>query len=124
MAVLGPRCCTDISLVVVSGAGSLVAVHGLLTAEASLLEEHGLSGKRVSAVAAPGLQSTGSIAAVHGLSCSACGIFLAQGLNLCLLHWQADSLPLSHQGSHEFYIYTHIYIYIYIYVTTIKKPGM
>ena len=24
---------------------------------------------------------------------------LAQGLNPCLLHWQADSLPLSHQGS-------------------------
>ena len=28
-----------------------------------------------------------------------CGIFPDQGLNLCLLHWQADSLPLSHQGS-------------------------
>ena len=27
------------------------------------------------------------------------GIFLTQGLNLCLLHWQVDSLPLSHQGS-------------------------
>ena len=27
------------------------------------------------------------------------GIFLAPGLNLCLLYWQADSLPLSHQGS-------------------------
>ena len=30
------------------------------------------------------------------------GIFLAQGLNLCLLghlHWQTDSLPLSHLGS-------------------------
>ena len=30
------------------------------------------------------------------------GIFLTQGLNLhlwCLLHWWADSLPLSHQGS-------------------------
>ena len=27
------------------------------------------------------------------------GIFLSQGLNLSLLHWQADSLPLSHQGS-------------------------
>ena len=27
------------------------------------------------------------------------GIFLAQGLNLCLLHWQAGSLPLSHLGS-------------------------
>ena len=27
------------------------------------------------------------------------GIFLTQGLNLCLLHWQADALPLSHLGS-------------------------
>ena len=27
----------------------------------------------------------------------ACGIFLDQRSNLCLLHWQADSLPLSHQ---------------------------
>ena len=27
------------------------------------------------------------------------GIFLTQGWNQCLLHWQADSLPLSHQGS-------------------------
>ena len=26
------------------------------------------------------------------------GIFLAQGLNPCLLHWQVDSLPLSHKG--------------------------
>ena len=25
------------------------------------------------------------------------GIFPTQGLNLCLLRWQADSLPLSHQ---------------------------
>ena len=25
----------------------------------------------------------------------ACGIFLGQGANLCLLHWQVDSLPLS-----------------------------
>ena len=27
------------------------------------------------------------------------GVFLTQGPNLCLLHWQADSLPLRHQGS-------------------------
>ena len=27
------------------------------------------------------------------------GTFLTQGSNLCLLHWQADSLPLSHVGS-------------------------
>ena len=26
------------------------------------------------------------------------GIFLTQGLNQCLLLWQADSLPLSHLG--------------------------
>ena len=27
------------------------------------------------------------------------GVFPTQGLNLRLLHWQVDSLPLSHQGS-------------------------
>ena len=27
------------------------------------------------------------------------GNFLPPGLNLCLLHWPADTLPLSHQGS-------------------------
>ena len=27
------------------------------------------------------------------------GVFLTQGLNLCLLHWQVNSLPLSHQRS-------------------------
>ena len=26
-------------------------------------------------------------------------IFPAQGLNLCVLNWQVDYLPLSHQGS-------------------------
>ena len=30
---------------------------------------------------------------------AACGIFPDQGLNLCSLHWQADSYPLDHQGS-------------------------
>ena len=32
------------------------------------------------------------------------GIFLTQGLNLCLLHWQVDSLPLSHWESPVFQI--------------------
>ena len=37
---------------------------------------------------------------VSRLTCPAgCGIFLDQGSNPCPLHWQADSLPLSHQGS-------------------------
>ena len=53
-----------------------------------------------SAVAARGLQSTGSVAVAHGLSCSAaCGIFPDQGSNPCPLHWQADCQPLRHQGS-------------------------
>ena len=56
----------------------------------------------------------GSIVVEHGLCCSAeCEIFSDQGSNLSLVHWQADSLPLSHQGI--IYIYTYIYIYIYIY---------
>ena len=37
---------------------------------------------------------------LRGLSCpAACGIFLDQGSNLCLLHWQVDSFLLSLQGS-------------------------
>ena len=39
----------------------------------------------------------------HGLRVSvACGIHPDQGLNLCLLHRQVDSLPLSPQGSPGF----------------------
>ena len=46
------------------------------------------------------LQSTGSRAVAHRLSCStACGIFLDQGLNPCTLHCKADSQPLGYQGS-------------------------
>ena len=33
---------------------------------------------------------------VHGFSCSAaCGIFPDRGLNPCLLHWQADPVPVN-----------------------------
>ena len=51
-----------------------------------------------SVVEVSGLQSTGSVVVMHGLSCSAAYRVLPdQGSNPCLLHWQADSLPLSHQ---------------------------
>ena len=61
-------------------------MHGLLIVMASLIAEHGSS-------------AWASVGVAHGLSCSAaCGIFLEQGLNPCL-HWQVDSLLLSHQGS-------------------------
>ena len=59
---------------------SLVAVRRLLVALASA--------------------ENGSIVVAHGLSSSeARGIFLDQGLNLCVFHLQTDALPLSHQGS-------------------------
>ena len=63
-------------------------------AQASVVQHVG------SAVMVPRLWSTGSVVVVHEISCSSVyGIFLDQGLNPCPLHWQADSLPLSHLGS-------------------------
>ena len=62
------------------------AVHGLLTAVASLVEQ---------GLWACGLQQlwlVGSIVVAHQLSCPrASGIFPHQGSNLCPLHWQADA---------------------------------
>ena len=47
-----------------------------------------------------GTRRAGSAIVAHGPSCSAaCGIFPDQGSNLYLLHWQANSQPLRHQGS-------------------------
>ena len=47
-----------------------------------------------SVVVVPGLESTGSVVVVLRPCCSAaCGIFLDQGSNLCLLCWQTDSSP-------------------------------
>ena len=54
------------------------------------------------------LQHMGSVAVVQGLSCyEACGITPYQGLNLCPLHWQADSRPPDDQGS------PHVQIFIW-----------
>ena len=51
-----------------------------------------------------GSRRTGSVVVAHGPSCSAaCGIFPDQGSNPCPLHWQADSQPLRHQGSPQWY---------------------
>ena len=40
------------------------------------------------------------------------GLLAPKRLNPRLLHWQADPLPLSHQGSP--FIYIHILLYLYI----------
>ena len=66
-----------------------------LFAVVSLVAEPRLLNARASVVAARSSSRCGT-----GLSCpEACGIFPDQGLNPCLLHQQADSLPLSHEGS-------------------------
>ena len=93
LAVLGLRCCKGFSLVMAIGGYSLVAVRGLLIAVASLIAEQGF-------------WSTSSVLVARGLSSStACGVFSNQGSNPCLLLWQADSLPLSHQGSPDIIIF-------------------
>ena len=93
LAMLGLCCCLGFSLVSASEGHSLGVVHGLLTVGLLLLWSIW-----VSVVAAHEL----SVVA-HRISCSAaCGILLDQVLNPCLLHWQADSLPLNHQGSPHF----------------------
>ena len=97
-AGLGLPYCVGFSPVAVRGGSSPVLEHGLLIAVASLVAEHALGHEGFSSFR-PQALSTGSVIVVLGLSCStARGIFPDQGLNLCLLHWQADSLPLSHQG--------------------------
>ena len=59
--------------------------------------------------------SSPALVVAHRPSSSAArGVFLDQGLNPCLLHWQVDSLSLSHQGSPSNSIYIYYYIYIYI----------
>ena len=71
---------------------SLAEVHGFLTAVASLVVDSG-------ALRLQCLQRMGSILVAHELRCSAaCGICPDQGLNLHLLHWQADSSPAEPAG--------------------------
>ena len=72
-----------LSLVAASRGYSLVAVHGLLIAVASLVAE-----LRLLACRFQQLQHAGSAAVAHGLSCfTACGIFLDQGWNPSPLCW-------------------------------------
>ena len=86
---------SGLSPVALSVGYSLGAVCRLLREVASLVAGH-----RLKAHGLQQLQHVGSVVPARGLSCSeACGIFPDQGSNLRLLHWQADSLPRSYQGS-------------------------
>ena len=123
MAVLGLPCCVSFSLVAVSRGYSLVAVWRFLIC-------CGFSCYRTQAIghagfSSCGLRSWGSWALEHRLSWSKpCGIFSDQGLNLCLLHWQADSLSLSHQEGSFSCIFMHKFLFLTLppnFLTTISK---
>ena len=95
--VLGLCCCVSFSVVVASWGYSLVAC-GLLIAVASR--------RGARALGHPGFRGWGTRARGHRLSScargpngsAACAVLLDQGSNPRLLHGQADSLPLNHQG--------------------------
>ena len=76
----------------------------------------GLSLSRPLLLRSTGSRRSGSVVVAHGPSCSAaCGIFPDQGSNPCPLHWQADSQPLRHQGSPDFFKYKFTYFILFIY---------
>ena len=109
--MLGLRCFTGFSLVAVSRGCSLLLWDAGFSLEwLLLLWSTGSRTGRLQQlrhmgpeVVARGLENTGSIVVAHRLSCSvAFGVFLDQGSNLYLLHWQVDSLPCSHQGTPSF----------------------
>ena len=103
LAALGLCCCTW----AFSSCGEqgllFVAVRERLIGVVPLLAEYGLEGAQV----AHGLRgggvcawSAGSAAVLPKLSRhTAYGVFLDQGLNLCLPHWQSEFQPLAHLRS-------------------------
>ena len=95
LVALGLHCGEGLPLTVASGGDSLVVMCGLLVVASSL-------GARASVLAACGPKSCFPQVPGHTLSTcgsTVCGILPDQESNLCLLRWQAHSLPLSHQGS-------------------------
>ena len=95
LALLGLHCPWGFSLVAVSGGYSLVVCEDFSLQGLFFLQSMG-SGVR----GLQQLQRVGSAGTVNQLRCSvACGTFLDQRSNWCLLLWQVSSLPLSYQGS-------------------------
>ena len=94
LVVLGLRFCARAFSSCGKRGPLFIAVRGPLTISRPLL------------LRSTGSRRAGSVIVAHGPSCStARGILPDQGLNLCPLHWQADSQPLRHQGSpHNFLV--------------------
>ena len=101
--MLGLCCCKDFSLVLGVGTTLQLGYVGSSLWWPLLLQNRGSGELELqqlqhegSVSVAARLQSTGSILVAQGFSSyTACGIFLNQGWNPCLLHSQAASLPPS-----------------------------
>ena len=91
------RCCVGFSLVVASGGYSQFQCLGFSLPWLLLLRS---IGSRACGPSSCDFQALEHRLNSYGLSCSmACGIFADQGSDPCLLHWQVNSLLLSHHGS-------------------------
>ena len=102
LTVLDLLCCMGFSLVAASRVCSFILVCRLFLLQSTGYSALGLQelSHVGSVVMIFGLWSTGSILRSMGLVTPRhMGIFLDQESNWCLLHWQADSFPLRHQGS-------------------------
>ena len=121
VASLGLCCCRQAFSSVENGHYSLGAGCGLLTAVAPLVVERGLWGAWASVTVARGLRSVGSWSLDHRLSSCGiqaellqeCGIFPAPGSNLCLLHWQKDSLTTESPEKPQESFLMFIFIYFF-----------
>ena len=101
--MLGLHRCWGFSLVAARMGCCLVVVRGRLISVACCAAQ-------VLGIQASAVWHVGSVVVAHGLSFSeAHGTFLEQGSNPCLLQWQVDSIPLSHQGSPQMFILTKLF---------------
>ena len=104
LAVLGLCCCTGFSLVAESWGYSSCREHASHWGGLPVAEHTRALGCAGFSSCSTGISSCSSWAPEQRLSSChaqaelpyACGILPDQGYNLCLLHWQVDSLPRSH----------------------------
>ena len=107
LAVLGLLCCEGFSLVVMSrgllsSCGARASHCNGFFCGAWAIAHTGFSsscGTRAQYLRLPGPRAQAQQLWHTGLVVLFCGFFPDQGLNPCILHWQAAILPLSHQGS-------------------------
>ena len=102
MVALGLGCFARASSIYSEPGLLLAAMCGPLMVAASLAEKHGLWAERLQQLR---LVGSGGVVAIIDFCFTARGIFPDQELNLCLLDWQAGSLPQCHQRSPTHFIF-------------------